>query len=297
MARNLIKAGNRVIVCDRSAPAVAALKQAGAAAAESPAELASTPGTPWHMLVAMRRLMVDCSAQGAQHPRCRSNTQSLSDSAAGLSAVITMLPSIAAVRETYLGADGILSVPAGTLRPWLLVDSSTIDPHTSAEVAAASQEARLHPESSQEAGRERPAMLDAPVSGGVPGAAAGTLTFMVGGEEAALRAARPLFEAMGRAALHCGAAGAGQAAKLCNNLVRGISMAGVAEGLALGQRLGLDPARLTEIFNGSSARCWSSDTYNPVPVRLWRWWWLEEREHISCDLGQQLQYLFLQDIL
>lgn len=178
-----------------------------------------------------------------------------------------MLPSIAAVRETYLGADGILSVPAGTLRPWLLVDSSTIDPHTSAEVAAASREARLHPESAQDAGRERPAMLDAPVSGGVPGAAAGTLTFMVGGEEAALRAARPLFEAMGRAALHCGAAGAGQAAKLCNNLVLGISMAGVAEGLALGQRLGLDPARLTEIFNGSSARCWSSDTYNPVPVR------------------------------
>lgn len=196
----------------------------------------------------------------------RSREMSRAICTTGLKALITMLPSIDAVRETYLGRYGVLSVPAGTLRPWLLVDSSTIDPHTSAEVAAAAAETQLHPESEQVSGRATAVMLDAPVSGGVPGAAAGTLTFMVGGETFGLEAARPLFDAMGQAAVHCGGSGAGQAAKLCNNLVLGISMAGVAEGLALGQRLGLDPSRLTEVFNGSSARCWSSDTYNPVPV-------------------------------
>ncbi|KAL6782139.1 HID1 [Auxenochlorella protothecoides x Auxenochlorella symbiontica] len=229
MARNLLAAGYRVIVCDRSPKAVAALQQAGALQAETPAQLASTPG---------------------------------------LKALVTMLPSSAAVRETYLGPTGIFSLPPRTLRPSLLIDSSTIDPLTSRDLAAAAARTTLHPdvvEGAAGAPSTAPAMLDAPVSGGVGGAAAGTLTFMVGGPAEAVARAQGLLGTMGRATVHCGEAGAGQAAKLCNNLVLGVSMAGVAEGLALGQRLGLDARNLTKIFNGSSARCWSADTYNPVP--------------------------------
>lgn len=108
-------------------------------------------------------------------------------------------------------------------------------------------------------------MLDAPVSGGVGGAAAGTLTFMVGGAEADVEAARPLLSKMGRNIVHCGASGTGQIAKLCNNLVLGISMNAVSEAMALGVKLGADPKVLAAIINTSSGRCWSSDTYNPVP--------------------------------
>ncbi|KAL6781353.1 HID1 [Auxenochlorella protothecoides x Auxenochlorella symbiontica] len=179
-----------------------------------------------------------------------------------------MLPSSAAVRETYLGPTGIFSLPPRTLRPSLLIDSSTIDPLTSRDLAAAAARTTLHPDAVEGAAgapSTAPAMLDAPVSGGVGGAAAGTLTFMVGGPAEAVARAQGLLGTMGRATVHCGEAGAGQAAKLCNNLVLGVSMAGVAEGLALGQRLGLDARNLTKIFNGSSARCWSADTYNPVP--------------------------------
>jgi 3-hydroxyisobutyrate dehydrogenase len=108
-------------------------------------------------------------------------------------------------------------------------------------------------------------MIDAPVSGGVPGAQAATLTFMVGGHPQAVEAATPILNAMGKRIIHCGDHGAGQAAKLANNLVLAISMAAVSEGLALGMKLGLDPKLLTDIFNSSSARCWSSDVYNPCP--------------------------------
>lgn len=178
-------------------------------------------------------------------------------------ALITMLPSNAAVREAYLGSDGILRLPSSDLHAPLMIDSSTIDPLLSREVAAAAAEATLAEASGS--GRGVPEMLDAPVSGGVPAAAAGTLTFMVGGEAATLERARPYLERMGKRIVHCGGAGAGQAAKLCNNLALGVSMAGVAEALALGQRLGLDLRTLTDVFNGATARCWSSDTYNPVP--------------------------------
>ncbi|RYR12330.1 hypothetical protein Ahy_B04g069874 isoform D [Arachis hypogaea] len=112
---------------------------------------------------------------------------------------------------------------------------------------------------------EKPFMLDAPVSGGVIAAEAGTLTFMVGGSEEVFAAAKPLFFSMGKGAIYCGGAGNGSAAKICNNLALAVSMLGVSEALALGQSLGVAASTLSKIFNCSSARCWSSDSYNPVP--------------------------------
>ena len=108
-------------------------------------------------------------------------------------------------------------------------------------------------------------MVDAPVSGGVGGAEAGTLTFMVGGSAAAFARVQPLLAKMGKNIVHCGDAGTGQVAKVCNNVVLGMSMAAVAEGMSLGVKLGMDPVKLAGIINTSSGRCWSSDTYNPCP--------------------------------
>lgn len=163
--------------------------------------------------------------------------------------VITMLPASAHVKGVYLGEDGLLA----HVRPGvLLIDSSTIDPLSAREVAAA---ARAHGNP----------MLDAPVSGGTGGAAAGTLTFMVGGEAADFDRAQPVLAAMGRNIVHCGGAGNGQVAKVANNMLLGISMIGVAEAMSLGVALGMDPQVLAGIINTSSGRCWSSDTYNPFP--------------------------------
>ncbi|WP_076940418.1 3-hydroxyisobutyrate dehydrogenase, partial [Burkholderia pseudomallei] len=108
-------------------------------------------------------------------------------------------------------------------------------------------------------------LVDAPVSGGTGGAAAGTLTFMVGGDDADYARAKPVLAAMGKNIVHCGATGMGQVAKVCNNLVLGITMAGVSEAMALGASLGIDPKVLAGIINTSTGRCWSSDTYNPYP--------------------------------
>ncbi|XP_028090863.1 probable 3-hydroxyisobutyrate dehydrogenase, mitochondrial isoform X6 [Camellia sinensis] len=112
---------------------------------------------------------------------------------------------------------------------------------------------------------ETPVMLDAPVSGGVLAAEAGTLTFMVGGLEEAYLAAKSLFLSMGKSTIYCGGAGNGSAAKICNNLAMAVSMLGVSEAFSLGQSLGISAGTLTKIFNSSSGRCWSSDSYNPVP--------------------------------
>ncbi|MDP8985151.1 MAG: 3-hydroxyisobutyrate dehydrogenase [Pseudomonadota bacterium] len=163
--------------------------------------------------------------------------------------VITMLPSSAHVKEVYLGEEGVL---AGVTSGTPLIDSSTIDPHTAREVAAA-------------AARHGNPMADAPVSGGTGGAQAGTLTFMVGAELALFERIRPILSAMGKNIAHCGGAGTGQVAKICNNLLLGISMIGVAEAMNLGVALGIDPGVLAGIVNTSSGRCWSSDTYNPYP--------------------------------
>lgn len=168
---------------------------------------------------------------------------------AGVEAIITMLPAAAQVRQVYLGDDGLLAhVPAGVL----LIDSSTIDPMSAREVAAA-------------AARNGNPMVDAPVSGGTVGAAAATLTFMVGGSEAQFQQAQPILSAMGRNIVHCGASGNGQVAKVANNMLLGISMIGVAEAMSLGVALGMDAKVLAGVINSSSGRCWSSEVNNPFP--------------------------------
>jgi 3-hydroxyisobutyrate dehydrogenase len=163
--------------------------------------------------------------------------------------VITMLPSSPHVRSVYLGEDGVL---AGVADRVPLIDSSTIDPHTAREVAAAAE-------------KHGNPMADAPVSGGTGGAEAGTLTFMVGAGGNLFESIRPTLAQMGKNIVHCGAAGTGQVAKICNNMLLGISMIGVAEAMNLGAALGIEPKVLAGIINTSSGRCWSSDTYNPYP--------------------------------
>jgi 3-hydroxyisobutyrate dehydrogenase len=163
--------------------------------------------------------------------------------------VITMLPSSPHVKSVYLGDEGVL---AGAAAGTTLIDSSTIDPATAREVAAAALARGF-------------AMADAPVSGGTGGAEAGTLTFMVGAEPALFERIKPVLAHMGKNIVHCGGAGTGQVAKICNNMLLGISMVGVAEAMNLGVALGIDPKVLAGIINTSSGRCWSSDTYNPYP--------------------------------
>jgi 3-hydroxyisobutyrate dehydrogenase len=169
--------------------------------------------------------------------------------AARADVVITMLPSGKEVQEVYLGADGvILNANPGTL----LIDSSTIDVDTARLVAAAADAKGL-------------SMLDAPVSGGVTGAQGATLTFMVGGSEAAFARGRPLLEAMGRTIVHAGGSGNGQAAKICNNLILGISMIAVSEAFVLAETLGLPAQTLFDIAAKSSGQCWSLTSYCPAP--------------------------------
>jgi 3-hydroxyisobutyrate dehydrogenase len=174
---------------------------------------------------------------------------SAKDAASKGELVITMLPSSPHVKAVYLGAEGVL---AGVATGATLIDSSTIDPHTAREVIAAAAE------------HGNP-MVDAPVSGGTGGAESGSLTFMVGGTSEVFDRIAPVLRQMGKNIVHCGAAGTGQVAKICNNMVLGISMIGVSEAMSLGAALGIDPKVLAGIINTSSGRCWSSDTYNPYP--------------------------------
>lgn len=174
---------------------------------------------------------------------------SVAELASGVDVVISMLPAGRHVRDVYLGDTGVLaSVAAGTL----LIDCSTIDPDSARTVAAAAAERGLE-------------ILDAPVSGGTAGAEAGTLTFIVGGSADALARARPLLEVMGANIFHAGDSGAGQIAKICNNMLLAIHMAGTAEALALGVENGLDPAVLSEVMKQSSGGNWSLNVYNPFP--------------------------------
>lgn len=168
---------------------------------------------------------------------------------AGAEAVVTMLPAGQHVRSVYLGDTGIL---AGAAPGTLFIDSSTIDVATAREVHAA-------------AGERHVSFLDAPVSGGVGGAAAGTLTFMVGGEDAAFDRARPLLEKMGKNIFHAGGAGTGQAAKICNNMLLAISMIGTCEAFVLAEKLGLSHETLFRISSTASGQCWSLTSYCPVP--------------------------------
>ncbi len=163
--------------------------------------------------------------------------------------VITMLPSGNEVREVYLGSAGVLEdASPGTL----LVDCSTIDVDTARLVATAAEAQGL-------------SMVDAPVSGGVGGAQAATLTFMVGGSEAAFIRAKPVLEGMGKTIVHAGGPGNGQAAKICNNMILGVSMIATCEAFILAEKLGLDHQKLFDISSKSSGQCWSMTTYCPVP--------------------------------
>ncbi|HMM13905.1 MAG TPA: 3-hydroxyisobutyrate dehydrogenase [Parvibaculum sp.] len=171
------------------------------------------------------------------------------DAARDVEIVVTMLPAGEHVRAVYLGTDGLL---AAARKGTLFIDSSTIDVPTAREVIAA-------------AGKAGHAMLDAPVSGGVGGAEAGTLTFMVGGADEAFARAKPILEKMGKNIFHAGAAGNGQVAKVCNNMILGISMIGVSEAFVLAERLGLDAQTLFDISSTASGQCWSMTSYCPVP--------------------------------
>jgi 3-hydroxyisobutyrate dehydrogenase len=163
--------------------------------------------------------------------------------------IITMLPAGAQVRAVYLGDHGlIMTAKTGTL----LIDCSTIDVATARAVAA-------------EALKQGLSMLDAPVSGGVGGAQAGTLTFMVGGDANVFQDAQPIFALMGRNIVHAGGSGNGQAAKICNNMMLGIQMISVAEAFNLAAKLGLDAQTLFDISSKASGQCWSLTTYCPVP--------------------------------
>ena len=178
--------------------------------------------------------------------------KSAADSVADAEVVISMLPASAHVEGLFLGGAGkpglLESIQAGAL----VIDSSTIAAATSRKVAEAAAAKGI-------------AMIDAPVSGGTGGAIAGTLTFMVGGETKDLERARPVLEKMGANIFHAGAAGAGQTAKICNNMLLGILMIGTSEALALGVANGLDPKVLSEIMRRSSGGNWALEKYNPMP--------------------------------
>jgi 3-hydroxyisobutyrate dehydrogenase len=172
-----------------------------------------------------------------------------SDVAMGVDAVVTMLPAGTHVSSVYLGDKGLLATAdKGTL----FIDSSTIDVTTARAVIGEATAAGMQ-------------MVDAPVSGGVGGAEAGTLTFMAGGEASAFDAAKPYLDIMGQNIFHAGAAGNGQVAKVCNNMLLGISMIGVSEAFVLAEKLGLDGQTLFDISSTASGQCWSMTSYCPVP--------------------------------
>ena len=164
----------------------------------------------------------------------------------GASIVITMLPAGHHVLSVW--SELVAAVEQGTL----MIDCSTIDVDSARKCHALAKEAGC-------------LSLDAPVSGGTAGASAGTLTFMAGGETDALARGRPILEAMGRRVVHCGSAGAGQAAKICNNMILGITMAGVCEAFVLGEKLGLSHQALFDVASTSSGQCWAISSNCPVP--------------------------------
>ncbi|MFZ3485354.1 3-hydroxyisobutyrate dehydrogenase [Sphingomonas sp. 3-13AW] len=162
-------------------------------------------------------------------------------------AVVTMLPAGHHVSQIYEEAVFGAAAPGA-----ILIDSSTIDVATARRLAEAATAKGV-------------LAVDAPVSGGIAGAVAGTLTFMVGGSEEAFAAAQPLLQSMGKAVIHAGAAGAGQAAKACNNMLLGATMIATCEAFVLAERLGLDPQTFYDISSASSGQSWSMTTYCPVP--------------------------------
>ena len=177
---------------------------------------------------------------------------SLADAVTAAEIVITMLPEGRHVRAVYLGDGGNDGIVGHAPREALLADCSTIDVASARAVAAAASEAGYE-------------MIDAPVSGGVTGASAGTLTFMVGGSAAGFQRAEPILAAMGRNVAHVGGSGHGQAAKICNNMMAGIAIIGASEVCCLGEALGLDPKKLFDVVSTSSGQTWMMDHMHPVP--------------------------------
>lgn len=173
--------------------------------------------------------------------------------------VVTMLPSSPHVRNVYVEEDGIISalraLPPEIAQSTLCIDSTTLDVEVARDVAA-------------EVERAGAAIVDAPVSGGVTGARAATLSFLVGGPEKAFKVAYPHLLNMGKNVIYCGDSGAGLVAKICNNLILGVQQIVVAEGMLLGQRLGLDPKVLASVINSSTGACWASSVNNPAPSAL-----------------------------
>jgi 3-hydroxyisobutyrate dehydrogenase len=163
--------------------------------------------------------------------------------------VITMVPNSPEVEIAYLGPRGVLE---GARRGQIAIDMSTIDPATTRKVGARLEAAGVR-------------MLDAPVSGGVPGAVAGTLTIMVGGDPAVVAQARPILGAMGKNVVHVGPLGTGEVAKICNNLLAGVSMVAAAEAFTIGTRAGVDPKILHDVIRTSSGNCWAIEHNCPVP--------------------------------
>ncbi|MEI9992176.1 MAG: 3-hydroxyisobutyrate dehydrogenase [Rhizomicrobium sp.] len=208
MARNLLKAQDKVRAFDLSAAALKPVTDAGAVAAPTALEAVKDADV-----------------------------------------VITMLPAGQHVRSVYLESESILTAAK---QDALLIDCSTIDIDSARAVHAAAEKAGFD-------------FLDAPVSGGVSGAEAGTLAFMCGGSDRAFERARPILEKMGKRIVHAGGAGAGQAAKICNNMLLAISMIGTCEAFALGEKLGLEHQKLYDIMSAASGQSWSLTTYCPVP--------------------------------
>lgn len=173
---------------------------------------------------------------------------SVGEAVDGVETVITMLPAGPHVRTVLLDDGALAGAAAGTL----FIECSTIDVETAREVHARAEQAGMD-------------MVDAPVSGGVAGARAATLTFMAGGSDQAFARAEPVCSAMGKAVIHAGGPGNGQAAKICNNMILGVSMIGVCEALVLAEKLGLEHQKLYDISSKSSGACWSLNTYCPVP--------------------------------
>ena len=188
----------------------------------------------------------ETALEAAREAGCETFT-SAREAVEGVEAVVSMLPNGAIVKSVYT-TDVIGHAPHVAV----LIDCSTIDVATAREVADAA-----HAEGYK--------MVDAPVSGGIAAAAGGTLTFMVGGEIHAFESAEPILSAMGKAVIHAGNVGAGQTAKICNNMLLAITMIGTAEAMNMAEKLGLDPQKFYEISSQSSGYNWSLNAYTPMP--------------------------------
>jgi 3-hydroxyisobutyrate dehydrogenase len=177
---------------------------------------------------------------------------SAADAVSGAGVVLTMFPSGQHVLDAYRGADGQPGLLATAAPGTMFLDCSTINVDEAREASTLAIDAGHR-------------AVDAPVSGGVVGAEAGTLTFMVGGGPEDFEAVRPLLEVMGKRVVHCGGHGAGQAAKICNNLILGVSMIAVSEAFVLGEKLGLSHQALFDVASAASGQCWALTTNCPVP--------------------------------